>query len=60
MDMRKHFILGSVYMIFYPSKWKFHFCQNGRYEIDTRIEFQTHMRINRNFQRVCPYSFRFG
>ena len=39
---------------------KFHFCQNDRYEIHTRIEFQTHMRIKRNIQRVCAYSFRFG
>ena len=35
-------------------------CQNDRYEIDTRNEFQTHMRIKRNIQRVCAYSFRFG
>ena len=34
---------------------KFHFCQNDRYEIHTRIEFQVHMRIKRNIQRV-----RFG
>ena len=26
---------------------KFHFCQNDLYEIHTRIEFQTHMRIKR-------------
>ena len=39
---------------------KFHFCQNDRYEIHTRIEFQTHMRIRCNIQRVCAYSFRFG
>ena len=39
---------------------KFHFCQNDRYEIHTGIEFQTHMRIKRNIQRVCAYSFRFG
>ena len=25
---------------------KFHFWQNDRYEIHTRIEFQAHMRIN--------------
>ena len=37
---------------------KFHFCQNDRYEIRTRIEFQTHMRIKLNIQRVCAYSFR--
>ena len=55
MDMRRHFILGSVYMIFYHSK--FHFCQNDRYEIHTRHVFQTH--IKRNMQRVCPYLFRF-
>ena len=34
---------------------KFHFCESDRYEIHTRIEFQTHMRINRNIQRVCAY-----
>ena len=34
---------------------KFHFSQNDRYEIHTRIEFQVHMRIKRNIQRV-----RFG
>ena len=34
---------------------KFHFCQNDRYEIDTRIEFQMHMRIKHNIQRVCGY-----
>ena len=39
---------------------KFHFCQNDRHEIHTRIKFQTHMRIKRNIQRVCAYSFRFG
>ena len=42
---------------------KFHFCQNDRYEIHTRIdriEFQTHMRIKHNIQRVCAYLFRFG
>ena len=39
---------------------KFHFCQNDRYEIHTRIEFQTHMRIKRNIQRVYADSFRFG
>ena len=39
---------------------KFHFCQNDRYEIHTGIEFQTHMRIKRNIQRVCAYSIRFG
>ena len=38
---------------------KFQFCQNGRYEIHTGIEFQTHFRIKRNIQRVCAYSFRF-
>ena len=26
----------------------------------THNEFQTHMRIKRNIQRVCAYSFRFG
>ena len=39
---------------------KFHFCQNDRYEIHTCDEFQTHIRIKRNIQRVCAYSFRFG
>ena len=39
---------------------EFHFCQNDQYEIHTRIEFQTYMRIKRNIQRVCAYSFRFG
>ena len=41
-------------------KMKFHFCQSDRYEIHTRIEFQTYMRIKRNIQRVCAYSFLFG
>ena len=31
---------------------KFHFCQNERYEIHTRIGFQTHMRIKSNIQRI--------
>ena len=31
---------------------KFYFCQNDRYEIHTLIEFQTHMHIKRNIQRV--------
>ena len=39
---------------------KFHICQKDLYEIHTRIEFQTHVRIKRNIQWVCPYSFRFG
>ena len=39
---------------------KFHFCENDRYEFYTRDEFQTHMRIKRNIQRDCAYSFRFG
>ena len=39
---------------------KFHFCQNDRYEIHTRIEFQRHMCIKYNTQRVCAYSFHFG
>ena len=34
---------------------KFHFCQNDRYEIHTRKKFQTHMRTERNIQRVCAY-----
>ena len=38
---------------------KFHFCQNDRYEIHTRIELRMHMRIKRNMQRVCDYLFRF-
>ena len=37
---------------------KFHFWQSERYEIHTRIEFQMHIRINRNIQRVCAYSLR--
>ena len=39
---------------------KFHFCENDRYETHTGIDFQTDMRIKRNIQRVCAYSFRFG
>ena len=37
---------------------KFYFCQNDRYEIHTRIEFQMHMHIKRNMQRVWAYLFR--
>ena len=41
------------------SEIKFHFCQNDRYEIQTRNEFQTHRHIKRHNQRVCAYSFHF-
>ena len=58
MDMCRHFISVSVYMIISSPEMKFHFCQNDRYEIHTRNEFQTHMRIKHNFLRVCVYSFR--
>ena len=34
---------------------EFHFRQNNRHEIHTRIEFQTYMRIKRNIQRVCLF-----
>ena len=34
---------------------KFHFCQTDRYEIRTCNEFQAHMRIKRNIQRVCEH-----
>ena len=36
---------------------KFHFCQNDRYEIHTRTEFQTHTCIKRNIQRVYAIHF---
>ena len=39
---------------------KFHFCLNDQYEIHTRNEFQTYMRIKRNIQLIWAYSFRFG
>ena len=39
---------------------KFHSFQNDRYEIHTRTEFQMHMRIKRNIQWVCTFSFRLG
>ena len=49
-----------VFTWYFIPEMKIHFCQNDRYEIHTGIEFQTHMRIKRNIQRVCAYSFRFG
>ena len=49
------FLMKCLHDILSPEK-KFHFCQNDRYEIHTRIDFQTHMRINCNIQRVCAYS----
>ena len=60
MNICKHFISGSVYMIFSSPKMKFYFCQNHRYEIYIRDDFQTHMRIKSNILGVCAYSFRFG
>ena len=60
MDMCRHFISGSVYMIISSPEMKFYFCQNDRYEIHTRNELQTHMRIKHNFLRVCAYSVCFG
>ena len=39
---------------------KCHFCQNDRYDIHAGMEFLTHVRIKRNIQRVCAYSFHFG
>ena len=54
------FHLGQCLHDILSPEMKFHFCQNDRYEIHTHIEFQTHMRIIRNIQRVCGYSFRFG
>ena len=60
MDICRHFISGSAYMIILSSEMKFHFCQNDRYEINTRSKFQTHMHIKGNIQRVCAYSIRFG
>ena len=58
MNMYRHFE-QCLHDILSP-EMKFHFCQNDRYKIHTSIEFQTHMRIKRNIQRVCTYSFRFG
>ena len=45
MEMRRYFISGSVYMIFYHLKWNF----NDRYEIHNRNEFQRHMRSKHLF-----------
>ena len=39
---------------------KFHFRQNDRYEIHTYIEFQTHMRINRNSNESVLIYFILG
>ena len=39
---------------------KFHFRQNDRYEIHTYIEFQTHMRINRNSNESVLIHFVLG
>ena len=49
-----------VFTCILSPKMKFHFCQNDWYEIRTHVEFQTHMRIKRNIQQICTYSFRFG
>ena len=40
--------------------WYFITQNEVSYEILTSIEFQTHMCIKRNIQRVCAYSFCFG
>ena len=59
MDMRRDFISGSVYMIFYqPTEMKFHFSKIDWYEIHTRSDFQMHMHIKRNIQGVRAYSLR--
>ena len=59
-DILMDILLRIVFTWYFITRNEIHFCQNDRYEIDTRNEFQTHMRIKRNIQRVCAYSFRFG
>ena len=58
MGMCKELHYGWCLLNILSPEVKFHFCQNNRYEIHTSIEFQRHMRIKRNIQRVCAYSFR--
>ena len=59
IDTRTHFISGSVYMILYRPKWNFISVKMTDRKVHNRIEFQTHMRIKRNIQQACAYSFRF-
>ena len=49
-----------VVFTYFIARNEIHFCQNDRYEIHTRNDVQTHMRIKRNIQRLCADSFCFG
>ena len=46
MEMLRHFISGSVYMIFYHPKWKFFFCQNDCNEITPTMSFKRTRALN--------------
>ena len=61
MDMSRHFISGSVYIIqCFITRNKISFLPKWPQWNNTYNVFQKYMHIKRNIQPVCAYSFRFS
>ena len=61
MDMCRHFISGSVYMIFYHPKWNFISVKMNNMKSIPAVSFKRTCALNvTSNESVLAYSFRYG